>query len=488
MTPDAGTQENALVIEALDRLTTEPLLSDPGRHERECNGHTAQSCTPETEATTSAGIVEEAAALLPPAEAWPVLDPAAWHGLAGDVFRLLDPHTEADHVALLLTFLSEFGCLLGRAPHLILDATYHPLLLWPVLSGRSSKSRKGGSDSRIEQLCRLSDNAWTRGQGRGTLSSGEGLAHAVRDAAYEDQPVKEKGQPTGDTVRVLVDSGVEDKRLFLVQSEFGAMLRIMAREGNSLSGVLRDAWDGKDLCPMTKAHRVRATAPHIALVGHITQAELQKNLTETEAFNGFGNRFLWLLVKRSKEVPLSSSPEPAALQALALRIRAAVQAGRRVGRIEMTEDAQAVWCSIYHDLSRDRPGLVGSLLARGEAYVQRLAALYCLLDGQRTIDRVHLLAALAIWQYAEESAVIVFGDATGDADADVILRAVRMGELSDSDISIQLFGRHRSQARLTQAKLLLQTAGLIHSVTIKTGGRSERVWRVGAAPTTGGTA
>ncbi len=469
MTQAASPKGTEIMIEALERLTTEPLLSDPGRsaRERECD--------------------VEAAALMAPTEKWPVLDDAAYHGLAGDIVRLLDPHTEADPVALLATFLSEFGCLLGRAPHLTLDATYHPLLLWPVLIGKSSKARKGGSDSRIAQLCRLSDDTWTRGQYRGTLSSGEGLVHAVRDAAYEDQPVKEKGKPTGATVRILVDAGVEDKRLLLVQSEFGAMLRIMAREGNSLSGVMRDAWDGKDLCPMTKANRVRATAPHIAIMGHITQTELQKNLTETEAFNGFGNRFLWLLVKRSKEVPFSSSPEPTALQALALRIRRAGQAGRSVGQLELTEAAKDVWLAVYHDLSSDRPGLVGSLLARGEAQVLRLAALYCLLDAQRAIDRVHLMAALAIWQYSEESATIIFGDATGDADADVILRAVRTREYSDSEIS-DLFARNRSQARLNQAKQMLQAAGLIHSVILKSIGRPQRVWRAGPGLTTGGEA
>jgi hypothetical protein len=432
MTQETSPADTGILLEALDRLTTEPLLSDPGRGERERAGH-ARSRAPETEATTRDACVLEAAAVsapVPPAEAWPVLDDAAHQGVAGEVVRLLDPHTEADPVALLATFLSEFGCLLGRAPHLILDATYHPLLLWPVLIGKSAKSRKGGSDSRIQHLFQLVDDRWTRGEQRGTLSSGEGLASAVRDPTYEDQPLKEKGRPTGETVRILVDADVEDKRLFLVQSEFGAMLRIMAREGNSLSGVLRDAWDGKDLCPMTKNKRVRATAPHIAIVGHITEAELQKNLTETEAFNGFANRFLWLLVKRSKEVALSSSPEPTMLQALAARVRAAGQAGRTVSRIEMTEAARDVWLDVYHDLSRDRPGLVGSLLARAEAQVMRLSALYCLLDAQRAIDRVHLLASLAIWQYAEQSAVIIFGDATGDGDADAILRAVRAREIS----------------------------------------------------------
>src|SRR5690242_16056592 len=70
-----------------------------------------------------------------PAETRPVLAAAALHGLAGEVVRLIEPCTEADPVALLVSFLSEAGTMLNRGPHLILDGTYHPLLIWPVLVG-----------------------------------------------------------------------------------------------------------------------------------------------------------------------------------------------------------------------------------------------------------------------------------------------------------------------------------------------------------------
>ena len=33
---------------------------------------------------------------------WPVMDQAAYHGLAGDVVRAIEPHTEADPVAILI--------------------------------------------------------------------------------------------------------------------------------------------------------------------------------------------------------------------------------------------------------------------------------------------------------------------------------------------------------------------------------------------------
>lgn len=98
----------------------------------------------------------------------PVLDDAAYHGLAGDVVRLIQPHTEADPVGLLASFLAEVGTTLNRGPHLILD-TFHPLLFWPVLVGRSSKSWKGTAAKRIEHLLQLADMSWTRGEIQGDL-------------------------------------------------------------------------------------------------------------------------------------------------------------------------------------------------------------------------------------------------------------------------------------------------------------------------------
>ena len=212
-------------------------------------------------------------------EAWtvPDLDRAAYHGLAGEVVDLFTPHTEAHPVALLVSFLAEVGALIGRGPHLTIDGAYHPLLFWPVLVGQSSKSRKGTAGKRIHNLISRAVPDWTRGAYKGNLSSGEGLVFAVRDPEYKEEVIKEKGRPTGETISLLVDKGVLDKRLFLVQSEFGSVLRVMSRDGNSLSGVLREAWDGEDLAPMTKGSRIRATAPHIGIVGHVTRDELLRD-------------------------------------------------------------------------------------------------------------------------------------------------------------------------------------------------------------------
>ncbi len=402
----------------------------------------------------------------PEAAPWPELDPAALHGIVGRLVRLYEPHTEADPVALVVSFLAEVGTMVGRGPHLNLDGSYHPLLFWPVLVGQSSKSRKGTAGKRVSTFLSLADPEWTRGEARGTLSSGEGLAFAVRDPQFKEETLKERGRPTGETIMIQVDAGVADKRLFLVQAEFGAVLRVMGREGNSLSGVLRDAWDGQDLAPMTKSNRVKATAPHIGIVAHVTNDELLRNLTDTETSNGFGNRYGWFVVRRSKELPFPGSPNETSVHALAAEVKQVIQRARRGGALVFTAVAREAWIETYHDLSADRPGMAGSLLGRAEAQVMRLSALYAVVDGQSTIDLVHLKAGLALWEYAEASTKLIFGDSLGDPAADAILRALRAsGELSDSQVS-DLFGRHLPAAKLGRAKTVLLTAGLAHSVAL----------------------
>ena len=112
--------------------------------------------------------------------------------------------------------------------------------------------------------------------------------------------------------------------------------------------------------------------------------------------------------------------------------------------------------------------------------MMRLSALYSCLDGHPSIDLVHLKAGLALWQYAEESTRLIFGDSLGNPIADTILRELQTrGDLTDSQIS-DVFGRHIPATKLEQAKTCLFKAGLAHCVSIETDGRPRIVWRAGA--------
>src|SRR3712207_8613758 len=52
--------------------------------------------------------------------------------------------------------------------------------------------------------------------------------------------------------------------------------------GNTLSPVVRDAWDTGTLRNMTKNSPATATGAHVSIISHITIDELQRELSDTE--------------------------------------------------------------------------------------------------------------------------------------------------------------------------------------------------------------
>ena len=91
-------------------------------------------------------------------------------------------------------------------------------------------------------LLSAQDETWRHSCIQSGLSSGEGLIWAVRDAIFKTERAKEKGVVC-DYQEVKVDAGVTDKRLLVIESEFASTLKVMAREGNTLSATIRQAWD-----------------------------------------------------------------------------------------------------------------------------------------------------------------------------------------------------------------------------------------------------
>ena len=391
---------------------------------------------------------------------WPEdLAEAAYHGLAGDVVGTIEPHTESDPVALLLQFLAFFGSCIGRSAHYLVEGDKHFANLFMVIVGQSSKARKGTSWGRVRQLFDLLPEQFGQSRIESGLSSGEGLIHAVRD---------EKGD----------DPGECDKRLLLQEPEFGGLLRVMDRHGNIVSRIIRDAWDRGDLGVLTKKCETRATGAHISIVGHITKDELVRHLDRTEAANGFANRFIYVVVKRSKCLPHGGNLKIEHLKPLAARLATAVKDAKDIQQVFMSDETKLRWERVYPELSEGQPGLYGAVTGRAEAQVIRLALIYALLDRKNTISTEHLCAALAIWDYADESAKYIFGEATGDPVQDTILSSIKSEPegLSRTDIS-QLFKGHQKSDRITRALDDLKRLGRIEKEKVKSEGRDAEVWK-----------
>ena len=206
----------------------------------------------------------------------PVL-PAALHGLAGEFVRLVEPHTEADPVALLVQILVGFGNLIGRGTYFIAEADRHYANLFAGFVGRTAKGRKGSSKGQVDRVLRAADKDWFSKRQQGGLSSGEGLIWAVRDPIWTRSPIR-KGGRVIDYEDVQSDSGISDKRLLVFESELASTLRVLGRDGNTLSAIVRQAWDTGNLRTLTKNSPAKATDAHISLIGHITKDELRRYL------------------------------------------------------------------------------------------------------------------------------------------------------------------------------------------------------------------
>ena len=408
---------------------------------------------------------------------WPQLDEAAIRGVMGDLVCAIEPHSEADPVAILVQAFIAFGNVLNRSAHFRAEADRHYLNLNAVLVGETSKGRKGTSWGHVKQVFAAVDQDWVETRVLNGLSSGEGLIWAVRDPIFKDEPVRDNGKPTGECRRVLIDQGVTDKRLLVLESEFAGTLRVMARKESILSVVIRQAFDSVVLRTMTKNSPAQATEAHISIIGHITRDELCRLIESTEANNGFCNRFLWVCVKRSKVLPEGGQFDASSIAPLIQRLHEAVRFGRGLGELKRDEAARDNWRTVYSDLSEGKPGLLGAVVSRGEALVMRLACLYAIQDMSYVVGPEHLRAALALWEYCEASARYIFGQRLGDPVADELLSALRKHHDGMTRTEIRdLFGRNRKAHEIDRGLTLLAAQGLTRKEMSQSGGRPIERW------------
>jgi len=378
---------------------------------------------------------------------WPVLEPAARHGLAGKVVRILEPETEADPAALLVSFLVAFGCSVGPNPHVRADQAKHPPRLFAVIAGKTAKARKGTSWNQTREVMHHADERWTSERTRGGLSSGEGLIQAVQTAG-----------PGG---------------LLVYEPEFAQVLTVARREGNTLSAVLRQAWDSGDFNVMTKTP-LRATGGHVSVLAHITVEELHTALTMVQTANGFANRFLFCCATRSRLLPSGGRIDDATVAPLGKEVADSLNAARQRGALHRSTAAEEMWGDMYRDLAQDEPGgLLGGIVARGEAQVLRLSLVYALLDDSPAIEPIHLEAAGALWSYSRQSAGWLFGGRSGDPDADRIIAILTaMPNRSATRRELQeACAKHLYGARLDQALERLEERGVVVRLSVPTRGR-----------------
>jgi hypothetical protein len=260
----------------------------------------------------------------PAAPQWPKpLHADAFHGVAGELVRIIEPHSEADVAALLVQTLIGWGSLAGRGPYYLAEADRHHTNESGVIVGATAKGRKGTSWGRIWTVLNTIDQHWSEERQLAGLGSGEALIDAV---------------------------GEQDHRTLVIESEFARLLAVVSREGSTISANLRNGWDTGTLSIHTRQKKVKVSGAHLSLIGHITREELLRRLDSTETANGFGNRILWVCARRSKSLPHGGG-DMKIDSGLLNRLKQATDKTRKMGNTPVKFDAEAasLWEQVYDD-------------------------------------------------------------------------------------------------------------------------------------------
>ncbi|WP_019810196.1 DUF3987 domain-containing protein [Saccharomonospora halophila] len=362
----------------------------------------------------------------------PTLDEAVFDCYLGYLVRQVEPTSEADPVAVLASLLAAAGVALGQKPHVRAGDDAHPLLVWPLIVGRTSSGRKGTSWSSARRLLAAADEQFTRTNVKSGLSSGEGLAQCF---ALDDEAEA---------------AGERDLRLLVMESEWAGVMAKMRREGNSLSAILRAAWEGGDLSTLTVAQRV-APSSHVGILAHITPGEFRAKVSAEDMAGGTYNRFLPLAVARSKFLPFSQGAPDDLVRSLGQGLAERVAAGSQLGLLGFTDTAAELWRSLYIEFStdqHDRPQ-VEQFVSRAVPNCLRIAGIHAALDGQPAIHPAHLTAAAALVRYCIDSARAVFTDtATPARLAAWIAEAGEHGR-TRKDITTGFFGGNKKADDVT---------------------------------------
>jgi hypothetical protein len=408
----------------------------------------------------------------------------AYQGPIGRLINAVIPHTEASKEALLVQALVMFGNALGRGPNIAAGGK-HFCNEYAVIIGDTSRARKGTGYTLLSEAFEALDFHWVSNQQLKGIQSGEGIIHAIRDEKLRPAKTAKEKKEFGDEL-ILEDEGVSDKRLLIVEEEFAQILTVAGREQNTVTEILRQAWDSpRFLQNAAKNSGAKATQPHVSLIGHITKEEFaEKTAKGSDAVNGTFNRMLFCGSYRSKILPDApwldwGSEEYASLLA-PLRKALDAYSLESAGELNLFRDDEArrLWHSVYNKVENTKlTGVYSKVIGRAAPHLVRLSLIYAAADCSRYIRKEHIEAAVAVWDYCERSARWLFNEMTGNKDADKVIRALRKAPkgMTRTAINVDVFSKHKSKAELTEILTAVKKSGFANCEAVKDSAGHEQV-------------
>jgi hypothetical protein len=416
----------------------------------------------------------EIAITLRPRPKKPMLDDNALIGPIGDFIQFVEPLTETHPAAILGQALACFGNIIGGrtiddlGPGFYAGATHHKTALYVLLVGDSASAGKGDSWSIVYTLFRHVDPSWRYAHG---FSTGEGIITKLEDDKETETTLIDN---TRGNITRGVHKGAKDKRCLCYEPEFGRTLHAGSRPGQIMKDVMREMWDTGDTAKITAATEQIVSNATFSFVGHITGADLSKDMEEVDMVNGFGNRFLYFFTERTKylriEETIQLTKQKLKRYITPLRIAAKWAETSAPEDYPFSEEAEIAfddWGTRQWLRSlKPTKSLDDALAARARAQVRRIAIIYAISECSELIEIEHFNAALAVWNYCADSVAYIFNDWIGDPDATKLYRALMtVPGFTKTEIRRDVFGNNPKPIDKIIATLL--DKGLIEKTTIK---------------------
>lgn len=368
-------------------------------------------CSPPLDQDEILQIIKSAQATVQKKELEPTFPVISMFGVLGTIVSKIAPHTEANPIAIYSQLITIIGSYFGRIASSHVSGDKHYSNLMTLIVGDSALARKGTSLGAAIAILEEIIPDFVKNNIKSGATSAEGIIFHNRDPIYE---IKDK---KGKLEKICVDAGVTDKRLMIIETEFGSVLISMKREGNKLSTTIRDAYDSKNLSTLSKNNSVKSTNPHISIIAHITIEELKHLLNVVDVFNGFGNRFMYIYTKADKILPEAPSIKDLNLKGELSLLSEAIHFWDKDlnvlsnHRVKFSIEAQKLWNETYTSFMKTpESGIIGTLLNRNLVHVKKIALIFAMLDKQLLIQKEHLEAALKIGEYSKESIRFIFKD------------------------------------------------------------------------------
>lgn len=394
----------------------------------------------DTQRAATVARTDEKALSAPAPSVRPELAPGALYGVLGDIVRSVEPHTEADPAAILLSLLCMAGIAIGSGPRCVAGMTLMPARLQVWICGPTGDGRKGASLGVARRIMAIADAEFAASRIMSGFGSGEAIVDEVADGS--------------------------DHRLLCLAPEGASLLAVMSRRGDTTSTILRDSYDSDVLSARARQKNSVAVDSHVGLLVHITPSDLAGGLSDTSIRNGFANRGLFVWSHRgTKRIPRGSGATPKAAEEYARVLGDRIQWARSRSLVTFTDEAAPTWDQYYCDFGSDAPtDLLRDLEVRGEVHVQRICMILALLDGESHMHSRHLAAAMSIWDYCRTSSRMLFGDEGSVESARLLTPQQQDNRKMESDLAklhdaisdgplsrtaqFALFGRHRTKVEL----------------------------------------